>query len=56
MSILNKTTSELTVKDSLKINGMVLGIIALPYVAIYSYAVVKDKVRQKRAAKLNTLD
>jgi hypothetical protein len=47
MSILNKTAKDLTVKDSIIINAVWIGIIAAPYACVMGYAWIKDKRKNK---------
>jgi p-aminobenzoyl-glutamate transporter AbgT len=49
MSILNKTTSELTVKDTLIMNGFVLAIMAVPIIG----SMVYGQIVASREAKKN---
>lgn len=43
MSILDKPMNEMTLKDSMKINGVASLFVIVPYVGFIAYSVVKDK-------------
>ena len=49
MSMLNKTTSELTVKDTLIMNGVVIAIMAVPIIG----SMVYGQIVARREAKKN---
>lgn len=48
MSILNKTTAELTVKDGLIMNGIVIAILAVPFLGLVGLAA---HLERREAAK-----